>query len=119
MKEKNFFPSNLEYLRKSKNLTQSNLAEKIKVDQTTIGRWEDGNREPTIGNVANIAEFFNVSLPDLLDKDLSKNNMANFSDLEILFNKSKGILSADDEATIKSIMERTIDKYERNKNNNQ
>ncbi len=107
-----FFSKNLEYLRKNKNMTQAELASKINVDQTTIGRWEDGNREPTVGNVVNIATVFNVSIPDLLDKDLSKENTT-FDELELLFSKNKDILSDDDKETIKFIIEkrkREIDK---------
>lgn len=71
MNELNYFPKNLQFLRKEKKMTQAELANKINVDQTTIGRWEDGNREPTIGNVSNIAKVFDISIPDLLDKDLT------------------------------------------------
>ena len=117
MKEENFFPRNLEYLRKSRNITQSELASKIGVDQTTIGRWEDGNREPTVGNVSNIAKHFNVSIPDLLDKDLSQTQDIKLSQTEVLFDKTKDILSDDDRATIEFIMKKTIDNYEKNKNN--
>lgn len=102
---KNFFSKNLEFLRKEKNMTQTELANKINVDQTTIGRWEDGNREPTVGNVANIANVFNVSIPDLLDKDLSNEDIK-FDELEVLFNKHKDILTEDDKETIKFVIEK-------------
>ena len=113
MKEQtNFFSKNLQFLRKEKRLTQSELANKINVDQTTIGRWEDGNREPTIGNVANIAEVFNISIPDLLDKDLAKENNT-YDETDILFDKYKNVLSESDKNIIKAIIEerkRQIDK---------
>lgn len=115
--QNSYFPKNLAFLRKSKNMTQAELGNKINVDQTTIGRWEDGNREPTVGNVANIADVFNVSIPDLLDKDLSLNNTALSSKLDVLYSKTKDILSDDDRATIEFIMNKTIDNYEKNKNN--
>ena len=117
MKEEYFFHRNLEYLRKSRNITQNELASKIGVDQTTIGRWEDGNREPTVWNVSNIAKYFNVSIPDLLDKDLSQTQDIKLSQTEVLFDKTKDILSDDYRATIEFIMKKTIDNYEKNKNN--
>lgn len=103
--QKNLFSKNLSFLRKEKNMTQSELANRINVDQTTIGRWEDGNREPTIGNVANIADVFNITIPDLLDRDLSKENRS-FDELEILFDKHKDILTKDDKEYIKFIIEK-------------
>ena len=101
---KSNFPKNLAYLRKQRNMTQAELAKKICVDQTTIGRWEDGNREPTVGNVANISDVFNISIPDLLNKDLSlENNL--LSDNEILFSKNKDILTESDWSIINAIVE--------------
>lgn len=65
-----FFSTNLKKLREEKGLSQNKLAEKIGVNQTTIARWEDDNRVPTIDNAIDVAEALNVSLPDLLGKDL-------------------------------------------------
>jgi len=102
---KSNFPKNLSYLRKQKGMTQAELANKINVDQTTIGRWEDGNREPTVGNVANISDVFNVSIPDLLNKDLTINDNQELNQQEILFNKHKDLLSESDWAIINTIIE--------------
>lgn len=103
---KSYFPQNLQFLRKEKNMTQSELAKKIEVDQTTIGRWEDGNREPTVGNVANIASVFNVTIADLLDKDLSSSDNYHIDELDVLFDKNKEILTNDDKEYIKFIIEK-------------
>ena len=65
-----FFSTNLKYLREKNNLSQSKLAEKIGVNQTTIARWEDDNRIPTIYNAVDIANALNVPLPHLLGTDL-------------------------------------------------
>ena len=112
--QNNFFSKNLSYLRKEKGMTQTELANRVNVDQTTIGRWEDGNREPTIGNVVNISNVFNIPVTDLLDKDLTRTDNL-LSQKEVLFNKTKDILSDSDWATIEFIMNKTIDEYERNK----
>lgn len=100
-----FFSKNLQFLRKQKNMTQAELGDKVNVDQTTIGRWEDGNREPTVGNVVNIANAFEVSVPELLDIDLSKND-SSFDELELLFSKNKDILTDDDKETIRFVIEK-------------
>lgn len=69
-----FFSTNLKYLREKKGLSQSKLAEKIGVNQTTIARWEDDNRIPTIDNAVDVANALNISLPDLIGKDLRFDN---------------------------------------------
>lgn len=69
-----FFSTNLKYLREKAGLSQNKLAEKIGVNQTTIARWEDDNRVPTIDNAIDVAEALNVPLPCLLGKDLRFDN---------------------------------------------
>lgn len=46
-----------------------------------------------------------------------KINENTFNETQVLFDKSKDILSDDDRATIEFIMKKTIDNYEKNKNN--
>lgn len=70
----NFFSKNLKFMREKKGLSQTKLAEKIGVNQTTIARWEDDNRVPTIDNAVDVANALNIPLPDLLGKDLMLNN---------------------------------------------
>lgn len=69
-----FFSTNLKYLREQQGLSQNKLAKKIGVNQTTIARWEDDNRIPTIDNAIDIAMALNISLTDLLGKDLRFDN---------------------------------------------
>lgn len=69
-----FFSKNLKYIREKKGLSQTKLAEKIGVNQTTIARWEDDNRVPTIDNAVDVSNVLNIPLPDLLGKDLRLNN---------------------------------------------
>ena len=69
-----FFSTNLKYLREKRGLSQNKLAEKIGVNQTTIARWEDDNRIPTIDNAVDVASALNVPLTALIGKDLRFDN---------------------------------------------
>ena len=100
----NYFSSNLEYLRKQKGMSQNKLGELIGVNQTTVARWEKQEMAPSIDNVEEVANVLNVKLPDMLVKDLRINNP--FSELEILFDKHKDILTEDDKEYIKFIIEK-------------
>lgn len=100
----NYFSSNLEYLRKQKGMSQNKLGELIGVNQTTVARWEKQEMAPSIDNVEEVANVLNVKLPDMLVKDLRINNQ--FSELEILFDKHKDILTEDDKEYIKFIIEK-------------
>ena len=56
-------------MRKEKNLSQEQLAEKLNVTRQTISNWENGKFYPDIDSLVNLSRFFNVSLDDLLSYD--------------------------------------------------
>ena len=49
-------------LRKSRNLSQSQLAQQIGTSQANLSRWEKGLNEPSIMECWRLADFFDVSL---------------------------------------------------------
>ncbi len=53
-------------LRKEKNLTQKQLAEKINVSDKAISRWETGKGFPDVNSLVSLSEFFEVSVNELL-----------------------------------------------------
>ena len=70
------FSEKLKTLRKQKNLSQEELAEKIHVSRQAITKWESGMGLPDIGNIIAISLLFNESLDSLLNEEkslLSKN----------------------------------------------
>lgn len=56
----------LQALRKQKNLTQEELAEKLYVSRTAISKWESGRGYPSIDSLKALSRFFVVSIDDLL-----------------------------------------------------
>lgn len=70
----NYFSSNLKKIRQDKKLSQNKLASLAGVNQTTIARWENNEIAPTIDNLEDLANALNVSLPDLLGRDLRFDN---------------------------------------------
>lgn len=70
----NNFTNNLKYIRKQKKLSQQELADKIGVDRSTIGYWENGKADPTLLNVQKLSDALKVNIIDLVGKDLSIDN---------------------------------------------
>ena len=68
----NYFSVNLRHLRKSKSLTQQELANKLGLNRSIIGSYEEGRAEPKLKTLLNISHYFKVSLDDLLEKELHK-----------------------------------------------
>lgn len=62
----NYFAQNLKSLRLEKNLAQPELAQALHVSKGMISFWENGKYEPTATNIIIVAEFFNISIDDLL-----------------------------------------------------
>ena len=69
-----YFSTNLKFLREKKGLSQNKLGSLIGVNQTTIARWEDDNRVPTIDNAIDVANTLDIPLSDLLGTDLRFDN---------------------------------------------
>ena len=60
------FYEKLQELRRSRGLTQEELAEALYVSRTTISKWESGRGYPSIDSLKEIASFFSVSIDELL-----------------------------------------------------
>lgn len=60
------FNEKLQELRKSKGLTQEELAEILYVSRTAVSKWESGRGYPNIESLKEISRFFSVSLDVLL-----------------------------------------------------
>ena len=65
----------LKKLRKEKNLTQEQLAEQFNVSGRTVSRWETGINMPDISILVNLAEFYNVSIPEIIDGERKSEKM--------------------------------------------
>ena len=62
-------------LRKEKRLTQEQLAEKLNVSGRTVSRWETGTNMPDISLLTELAEFFDVSIPEIIDGERKSEQM--------------------------------------------
>lgn len=83
VKNNNYITSNLKFIRKELNLSQNRYSKLFNVDQTTIARWEDENRKPTIDKAIEISNILGISLDVLTGIDL-KNNRDYFNKEKLL-----------------------------------
>ncbi len=63
------FHEKLQELRKSRGLTQEELAEALFVSRTAISKWESGRGYPSIDSLKEISRYFSVSIDELLSGD--------------------------------------------------
>ena len=60
------FNEKLQELRKSRSMTQEELAEALFVSRTAISKWEQGRGYPSLESLKDISRFFSVSIDDLI-----------------------------------------------------
>lgn len=68
----NFFSKNLQYLTKTK-LNQNQLSLNLGINRQQITKWLKGG-EPKYEYLIKISKIYNITIDDLLLKDLSENN---------------------------------------------
>ncbi len=72
-------------LRKEKNLTQKQLAEKLNVSDKAISRWETGKGFPDVNSLVSLSEFFGVSVNELLaGKRIEQENLTEFAEKNVI-----------------------------------
>lgn len=65
----------LKEFRKKIGLSQDDIAKKIGVHNTTYGNWELGKTEPTIDTLIKLADFYNVTVDELIGREADTINL--------------------------------------------
>lgn len=68
----NNLPTNLRKLRKSKRLTQEQLAQKLGIIRATYWAYEKGTIQPPYDKVEFMADIFGVSVDELTGRNIGK-----------------------------------------------
>ena len=62
------FSQNLHLLREADKLKQSELAFRLGVTQRKISYWENEQVEPNLADLWKIADYFNISIDELIGR---------------------------------------------------
>lgn len=71
---------NLRYLRKQRNWTQEEFANKLNIKRSLIGAYEEERAEPKLEVLEMLSGIFNLSLDELLLKDLTLEKTGSYLD---------------------------------------
>ncbi|MBQ9960900.1 MAG: helix-turn-helix domain-containing protein [Firmicutes bacterium] len=80
------FGDNLRQIRKSKKMSQEQLAEKMNVTRQSVSKWENGEAYPEMNNILQLCKIFNCSIYDLVQTEMS--DISSLDD-EIVLNAAK------------------------------
>lgn len=64
------FGDNLKILRKSKKMSQEDLAEKVKVSRQSVSKWETGEAYPEMNNILELCKIFHCHINDLVNDSI-------------------------------------------------
>ena len=60
---------NLKTLRNERAITQEQLAKKLNISLKTISHWETGYTEPSISQLITLADFYSITLDELVGRN--------------------------------------------------
>jgi transcriptional regulator with XRE-family HTH domain len=63
--------NNIRFLRKSRNWTQEQFAAEIDIKRSLVGSYEEGSADPRLSNLLSMEKLFNVTVDDLISRDLT------------------------------------------------
>ena len=61
---------NLKALRKIKDVGQAELAAELNVSLKTVSHWETGYTEPSIAQLIQLANYFDITIDELVGRTL-------------------------------------------------
>ena len=91
----------LKELRKEKGITQEEFAEKLNISGRTVSRWETGVNMPDISLLVEIAEFFDVSIPEIINGERKSETMN--EEVKEVADKLSDYANAEKEIMLKNI----------------
>ena len=68
------FGDNLKQIRKSKNISQEELAEKLGVSRQSVSKWETGENYPSMYNIMCLCDIFKCKINNLVHESMSDIN---------------------------------------------
>lgn len=100
------FGDRLKELRRQKNLSQQEVADKIGMHFTNISRYERGLARPNSETLKKLAEILSVSSGYLIEGTLEDGVQAHFEDRELLLQfQQVQELPEEDKATVKKLLD--------------
>lgn len=73
-REESYTATFLGNARRKAGLTQKEASEKTGIPLGTIRRWEQGQNDPDMGSLIQLAELYGVSLDEILGMDSFRSN---------------------------------------------
>ena len=84
-----YFGLNIKKIRAAKKLSQTEFAKIFNLTRAAVGAYEEGRAEAKIDKIIEIAQYFSLTLEQLLTKKLTINEIYHYDKIETQLNISK------------------------------
>ncbi len=80
----NLIAGYLQFLRKSHNYTQEDLAKKLNISRQAVSKWETGTTIPDLEVLLKISKLYNVTINDILEPNIQPQRVTDFEQISAL-----------------------------------
>ncbi len=73
-----FFGKNIRKIRSIRKISQTEFANIFDISRASVGSYEEGRAEPKIEIISNVAKYFSITIDELINKELTVNDLYHF-----------------------------------------
>ena len=104
MENQKTFAKNLSELRRRSGLSQRKAAADLKISQALLSHYENGAREPGLGFVCRVCDYYNVTADYLLGRSSHPNGIDRSADVTKAFIDELRVLANKAEAALEELL---------------
>lgn len=83
----NIISEYLQFLRKSNNYTQDDLAEKLGISRQAVSKWETGMTIPDLEVLLKISKIYDITINDILEPKIQPQRITDFEQISTISEK--------------------------------
>ena len=80
----NIISKYLQFLRKSHNYTQDDLAKKLDISRQAVSKWETGTAIPDLEVLLKISKLYNITINEILEPKLPPKRITDFEQISTI-----------------------------------
>ena len=80
----NIISKYLQFLRKSHNYTQDDLAKKLDISRQAVSKWETGMAIPDLEVLLKISKLYNITINDILEPKVQPKRITDFEQISTI-----------------------------------
>ncbi len=83
----NIISKYLHFLRKSRNYTQDELAQKLDISRQAVSKWETGAAIPDLEVLLKISKLYDITINDILEPQIQPQRITDFEQISTISEK--------------------------------